>query len=232
VSNNITEGVAEMDFTATNPVAEEETEIGDGGASPYAPPEAYNPPKIDEQIPYENMHPLLQKFIDEHNDYDRITTNFEETLEMIKSGKVDKEVNDRLLEFYTYFDEKVREHNIEEEKTIFPVISKIMNETGDHSKSGDYFNSIDVLEDEHSKMFQLSAITFNLFALFSRIPDEKSRIIILDAALEQAKELVELLKVHAYREDTIIFNYAQTKLSDEEMTEMLNSLNKEKNYGN
>jgi len=220
-----------MDFNLTN--NEQEVEINDGGgASPYSPPEAYNPPKIDEQIPYEDLHPLLQKFTDEHKDYDQVLSNFEETIAMIESGKVDKEVNERLLEFYTFFDEKVREHNIEEEKTIFPTISRIMNETGDHSKSGDFFNAIDVLEDEHAKALQLSAVTFNLFALFSRIPDERSRIIILDAAVVQAKELVELLKVHIYREDTIIFNYAQNKLSDEELTEMLENLNKEQKYGN
>ncbi|MCF6330063.1 MAG: hypothetical protein L3I99_00775 [Sulfurimonas sp.] len=220
-----------MDFSLTN--NETEVEINDGGgASPYSPPEAYNPPKIDEQVPYEDLHPLLQKFTDDHRDYDNILVNFEETLAMIESGKVDKEVNKRLLEFYTFFDEKVREHNLEEEKTIFPTISRIMNETGDHSKSGDFFNAIDVLEDEHTKALQLSAVTFNLFALFSRIPDERSRIIILDAAVVQAKELVELLRVHIYREDTIIFNYAHNNLSNEELTEMLDSLNKEQKYGN
>lgn len=220
-----------MDFNLTNNEAEVEINDG-GGASPYSPPEAYNPPKIDEQIPYEDMHPLLQMFMDEHKDYEQILTNFEETLSMIENGKVDKEVNKRLLEFYTYFDEKVREHNIAEEKTIFPAISKIMNETGDHSKSGDFFNAIDVLEDEHTRTLQLSAVTFNLFALFSRIPDERSRIIILDAAVVQAKELVEILKVHIYREDTIIFNYAQTKLSTERLTEMLDNLKKEQKNGN
>ena len=220
-----------MDFNLTNNEAEIEINDG-GGASPYSPPDAYNPPKIDEQIPYEDMHPLLQKFIDEHKEYDRILTGFEETLSMIESGKVDKEINERLLEFYSFFDEQVRPHNVEEEKTIFPAISKIMNETGDHSKSGDFFNSIDVLEDEHSRALQLSSITFNLFALFSRIPDERSRMIVLDAALVQSKELVELLKVHIYREDTIIFNYAQTKLTQEQLTEMLESLNKENKYGN
>lgn len=215
-----------MDFNLTSNEAEVEINDG-GGASPYSPPEAYNPPKVDEQIAYEDLHPLLQKFTDEHKEYDQILGNFEETLAMIESGKVDKEINKRLLEFYTFFDEKVREHNIEEEKTIFPAISKIMNDTGDHSKSGDFFNAIDVLEDEHTKALQLSAVTFNLFALFSRIPDERSRIIILDAAVIQSKELVELLKVHIYREDTIIFNYAQNKLSDEDLTEMLDNLNKE-----
>ena len=222
-----------IDFSANPQAVQAEPEINDdGGASPFAPPEAYNPPQVDEQIPYEEMHPLLQHFLDEHRDYDAILNRFEATIAMIEGGKVDREIDERLTEFYTYFDEGVREHNIMEEKTIFPKISEIMNETGDHSKSGDYFNAIDVLEDEHAKALQLSSVTFTLFALFSRIHDERSRIIILDVALTQAKELIELLRVHIYREDTIIFNYAQTKLSVEFMDEMLTKLKKETKNGN
>jgi len=59
-----------------------------------------------------------------------------------------------------------------------------------------------------------------MFALFSRIPDERSRYIILDVALNQAKELLELLKVHIYREDSIIFTYAQRNFTNEELTEI------------
>ncbi len=210
---------------ATN---EEEPQIDSGaGLSPFSPPEAYNPPKIDEQIPYEQMHPLLQMFIDEHKVYSEKLTAFEETLQMMESGRVDKEVDKRLRDFYSHFDNEIREHNIKEEKTIFPVISKKMNEAGDHSNGREQFNAIDVLEDEHTRALQLTAVTFNLFALFSRIPDEKSRIIILDVALNKAKELVELLKVHIFREDTIIFNYAQKNLSESEMTEMLNKVMEE-----
>jgi hemerythrin-like domain-containing protein len=70
------------------------------------------------------------------------------------------------------------------------------------------------------KSIQLAAVTSNMFALFSRIPDERSRYIILDVALNQAKELLELLRVHIYREDSIIFIYAQKHFSDEELTEI------------
>jgi len=211
---------------------ENEIEIGNAkGASPFAPPEAYNPPKVDEEIPYEDMHPFLQELMDEHKAYSNKLTEFEETLTMIEGGKVDKEIDDRLRDFFSHFDEEIREHHLNEEKTLFPIISKKMFDEGSHSKGDENFNAIDVLEDEHIKSIQLAAVTFNLFALFSRIPDERSRIIILDVALTQAKELVELLKVHIYREDTIIFNYAQKNLSNDELTKMHEML-KENNNGN
>jgi len=201
----------------------EETEIDmEGGISPYAPPEAYNPPSQEEEIPYENMHPFFQELIDEHNAYTKELNVFEATIAMIESGKVDREVNDRLVQFFTYFDEKIISHNLEEEKYLFTRIAKKMKENGEHSQADKEFTVIDVLEDDHVKSIQMAAVTFNMFALFSRIPDEKSRFIILDVALNQAKELLELLKVHIYREDTIIFPYAQKNFTNEELTEIQN----------
>jgi hemerythrin-like domain-containing protein len=95
-----------------------------------------------------------------------------------------------------------------------------MLKEGKHSKGADKFNVIDVLEDEHVKIIQMVSVTFNMFALFVRIPDERSRIMILDVALNQAKELLELLKLHIYREDTIIFSYAQRNLGNEELSQI------------
>ena len=88
---NMTNNAAEMDFS-TAPVVntEPEIEIDDGGgASPFAPPEAYNPPKVDEEIPYEDMHPFLQEFIDDHNAYTKELNAFEATIALIEGGKVD-----------------------------------------------------------------------------------------------------------------------------------------------
>ena len=211
-----------MEFNPNTTIeSEPEVEIDmEGGVSPYAPPEAYDPPSKDEEIPYEDMHPFLQEFIDEHNAYTKELNAFEATIAMIEGGKVDKDMDERLRQFFTYFDEEVVTHNQEEEKYLFPRISKKMTETGEHSKSDENFNVIDVLEDDHVKSIQLAAVASNMFVLFSRISDERSRYMILDIALNQAKELLELLKVHIYREDTIIFTYAQKHFSDEELTEI------------
>lgn len=205
----------------TEPETEPEVEIDmEGGVSPYAPPEAYNPPSKDEEIPYEDMHPFLQEFIDDHNSYTKELNAFEATIAMIEGGRVDKDIDERLRQFFYFFDDTIVNHNQEEEKYLFPRISKKMIADGEHSKADENYTVIDILEDDHVKSIQMAAVTYNMFALFSRIPDERSRYIILDVALNQAKELLELLRVHIYREDTIIFTYAQKNFSDEELTEI------------
>lgn len=190
------------------------------GVSPFSPPEAYSPPKVDDDVPYEEMHPLLQSFRDEHEAFTKKVSEFEETLALIEGGKVDKEIDKRLRDFFMYFDEEIRVHHLNEEKTLFPIISEKMFAEGDSANGAEDFNAIDVLEDEHIKSIQLAAVVFNLFALFSRIPDERSRIMILDVALQEGKALVELLKVHIFREDTILFTYAHKHLTSDEMSEM------------
>lgn len=198
----------------------EEIDIGENSASPFSPPDAYSASEKEEDIPYEDMHPLLQRLIDEHKAYSDKLTEFEETLQIIESGTVNREIDQRLRDFFAYLDEEIAPHNRDEEKKLFPKISEKMNRDGTHSKGDENFNVIDVLEDEHIKAIQLSAVTFNMFALFARIPDERSRIMILDVAINQARELVELLKLHIYREDTIIFSYAHRNFSFEELSEI------------
>jgi hemerythrin-like domain-containing protein len=203
-----------------NAVAEiEEINIGEAEMSPFSPPSAYDAPK-EEEVAYEDMHPFLQRMMDEHKAYSDKLEMFEETIMLIEGGRIDKEIDARLREFFAYMDEEVIPHNREEEKALFPAISKKMLEDGKHSKGADKFNVIDVLEDEHVKIIQMVSVTFNMFALFVRIPDERSRIMILDVALNQAKELLELLKLHIYREDTIIFSYAQRNLGNEELSQI------------
>lgn len=166
-----------------------------------------------DEISYEDMHPFLQELIDEHHLYTKELNAFEEAIAMIESGKVDKEVDDILRQFFTYFDEQIVSYDQEGEKYLFASVSKKMTEDENS-------NIIGSLETDHMKSIQMAAVAFNMLALFSRIPDEQSRFIVLDVALKQAKELLELLRVHIYREDTMIFPYAQRNFSDEELTEI------------
>ena len=198
----------------------EEINIGENSASPFSPPDAYIASEKEEDIAYEDMHPLLQRLIDEHKAYSDKLTEFEETIQIIESGTVNREIDQRLRDFFAHLDEEIIPHNRDEEKTLFPKISEKMNQEGKHSNGDKKFNVIDVLEDEHIKTIQLSAITFNMFALFARIPDERSRLLILDVAINKARELIELLKLHIYREDTIIFSYAHRNFSFEELSEI------------
>ena len=60
----------------------------------------------------------------------------------------------------------------------------------------------------------------NFLGLAFRFPDQQTRLIVLDAALEQAKFLVELLRLHVFREDNVIFPLAQQLLTPTEFEEM------------
>jgi len=190
------------------------------GASPYSPPDAYNPPKVDDEVPYEELHPFLQKLTNEHKEVNKKLDAFEATLRLMENGQVHKGVDKRLQDFFEYFDEELRVHNLEEEKVFFKLVSEKMDKDGDHSKGVEKFNAIDILEDEHAKFLQMAAVTFNLFALFSRLPDERSRIIVLDAAIAESRAFIELLKVHIFREETIIFTYAHRNFTQEEFNQL------------
>ena len=170
-------------------------------------------PVIDEEIPYEEMHPFLQELIDEHHIYTKELDAFEDTIAMVESGKIDRDVDDKLRQFFYYFDSKIVNYNKGGEKYLFIGISQKTTEN-------ENLNVMGALEGDHVKSIQMAAVAFNMLGLFSRIPDEKSRFIILDIALNQAKELLELLRVHIYREDTMIFQYAQKNFTDIELTEM------------
>ena len=71
---------------------------------------------------------------------------------------------------------------------------------------------VDLMEDDHIKMLQLAAISFNLFGLVTRIPHEASGMVILDLAVEQSKALIEMLKLHIFREDNVVFPIANKYL--------------------
>ena len=76
------------------------------------------------------------------------------------------------------------------------------------------------MEDEHAKAMQLAAVVVNFLGLVFRLPDERSGMIVLDAALEQGKNLVELLRLHVFREDNVVFSLAHRLISTAEFDEM------------
>ena len=73
------------------------------------------------------------------------------------------------------------------------------------------------MEDDHVKFIQLGTLTFNMLGLASRLGDQRSRAITYDLACHSGTELVELLKLHIFREDNIIFPLAQKYLSEQEL---------------
>ena len=87
-------------------------------------------------------------------------------------------------------------------------------------KIGFHVSSIDMMEDDHVKTLQLATIVFNFLGMAMRLPDENSRLIMLDAAVEQGKAFIELMRLHIFREETITFSQAMEHLTVEELDGM------------
>lgn len=197
--------------------------------SPMDPPDAYSPPN-NEAVPYEEMPPFLQKLMNEHKVCSNELREFEEILTQIQKKGINKEVNNGLAEFFKLLDNKKLHHNTKEEKILFPLLNKRLLEKGEHSKGLFPKTAVDMLEDDHIKILQLAAITFNFFGLAARLPDHTSRIIVLDTAIEQGKALVELINLHIFREDTIVFSLAHKYITQSEFDEMEEQLPKFDHY--
>ena len=158
------------------------------------PPEAFAPPKLEE-IPYEELHPFLQRLMDEHKACIKELDAFEEALIYIQQKGINKTVDGKLRDFFEFFDTHIVKHNQKEEKILFPLLHQRLIEKGEHGKGSDLLTAVDMLEDDHIKTIQLAAVVFNFFGLAMRLPDPNSRLVVLDAALEQGKTLIENLKL-------------------------------------
>ncbi len=187
--------------------------------SPMDPPDAYTPPNLD-PLPYEDLHPFLQQLCDEHKACIKELEAFEETLIHIQQKGIDKTVDGKLRQFFDFFDNNIVAHNQKEDKALFPLLQQRLLEKGEHGHGPTPVTAVDMLEDDHIKALQLAAVVFNFFGMAMRLPDPNSRLVMLDAALEQGKVLIELLRLHIFREDNIVFAQAQQLLTDTELAEI------------
>lgn len=179
----------------------------DDGLSPMNAPDAYAPPSMA-PVPVEEMHPVLRQYVAEHVHFLEEVGAFEDTLIGIRKTGYTREFDRRLKHFLNFFDEEFIAHNRREEMTLFPLLRARLLETGEHGTGDDPATAIDLMLDEHTKATQLAAVILNFLGLAFRFPDEKSRLIVLDAALEQGGFLVELLRLHVFREDNLLFALA------------------------
>jgi hemerythrin-like domain-containing protein len=188
--------------------------------SPMDPPDALHPPALDE-IKYEEMHPVIQSLMDEHKVCNEVISAFENTLNELHVNGFSKNTLEGVNDFFSFFDESIIEHNRKEDNTIFADLNTILHEKEEFS-TGTEKTVVDLMEDDHIKMLQLAAISFNLFGLVTRIPDQSSGMVILDLAIEQSKALIEMLKIHIFREDHVVFPIANNYLS----TQVLDAMKK------
>ena len=198
---------------------------GDPVYSPMDPPDAYKPPGIS-AVPYEELHPVLQLFMDEHKNTLTRLKEFENTLLEISKEGVNKERNIRLGEFFEFLDDKIVLHNLKEEKVLFPLLHDRLLEKGEHSPGDIPETAVDMLENDHIKMMQLVTLTFSLMGVSSRLTDPVSRAVLVDIAIEQGKALVELLRLHIFREDNMVFALAHKYLTAGDFAEMVKKMEK------
>lgn len=187
--------------------------------SPMDPPDAYAPPSIV-PVAVADMHPFLQQLIAEHVPFLEEVEAFENALQSIQKNGYTKEADGQLRHFLNYLDEEFIAHNRREEATLFPLLRKRLLAAGEHGSGNDPQTPVDLMQDEHIKAVQLAAVILNFLGLAFRFPDEQTRLIVLDAALEQAKFLVELLRLHVFREDNVVFPLAQQLITAAEFDEM------------
>jgi len=183
--------------------------------SPMDPPEAYEPPNL-EAVPYEEMHPFLQELQDEHKAYVEKLDTFEEALLQIQQNGVDRGFEEKLREFFHFFDNEIVKHSQREDKILFPLLHQRLIEKGEHSQGPAPTTSVNMLEDDHIEAIQLAALSFNFFGLAARLPDPKSQVMVLDAAINQGKNLIEHLRLHIFREDNVVFTEAHNHITNEE----------------
>ena len=194
-----------------------------GENSPMDPPDAYDEDATNvDGIKYEDLTTSLKGMIDEHNEVTVEAEKFEKALgEFHESSYLfTQDINEKFNAFFRYFDDHILPHNRKEERHLFPALHKKLIESGEHSPNKEKETAVDLMEDDHVKFIQLAALTFNLLGLASRLPDNNSRAITFDLAYHNGKELVELLRLHIFREDNTIFPLTQKLFSEEEIEKL------------
>lgn len=212
-----------VNIRKNDPVFQSDTCSSTPEISPMDPPDAYSPP-AKEAIDLAAMHPYLQEMIQEHEPLQAELSTFETTLDQVRQEGISPQTNRALGQFFKFFDDKVMPHNRREERELFPLLNQRLivngessnNLVADHDPLARPTTAIDVMEDNHIAAMQQAAIAFSFFGLASRLPDINSRMLVLDAAIEQGKALVELMRLHIFREDNVVLPLAHKYISFKE----------------
>lgn len=186
--------------------------------SPMDPPDAYDKERTTVKgVDPDNMEEVLMHFVEEHRELDAVVKKFNNALDEFKAKQyqLTQDINDVFSEFFTYFDGTIMPHNRKEERYLFPQLHQRLLEVGEHGDQN--ITAVDLMEDDHVKFIQLGSLAFNFLGLAARLPDDRSRYLVLDLAYHNCKELVELLNLHVFREDNTLFPLAQKNMTTEEL---------------
>jgi hemerythrin-like domain-containing protein len=191
----------------------------EAGLSPMAPPDAYDPPAMD-AIARADLHPFLGGLSDEH---DKLATELKAVEAVVASVRAEGLTRDwlrALNRFLSVIDREFIPHCREEERVLFPLLNERLVMAGEHSAGRERRTSIDVMMEDHLRAIQLAAVILNFLHVATKLHDEASVGVVLEAALGETTQLVELLRLHMFREDNIVFASAQRLISAGELDEL------------
>lgn len=208
-----------------------EKENGSNEFSPMDPPDAFSPPAMD-AIPYEEMHSCLQMLVDDHRALTKELAVFENALNDFKSSRwtLNKETQTKFSGFFSFMDDVLTKHHLKEEKVLFPLLEKRLIENHDHSQGRFPKTVIDMLEDDHVKIMHHMTLMFNFLGLAAQLRHAESASQTFDVACEQGFRLVELLRLHIFREDNVVFPKAQKYISADEFAGMITRFERYSGY--
>lgn len=214
----------EVDPVIGNP--EKDIEIQNDELSPMDPPDAYSSYATIE-LENEELNESLTLLKKEHEELVAVLDVFEKSLHEFKElGYVlNNNINDGFKKFFDFFDNHLLPHNRKEEKVLFPILQKALLSNNEHGTGPNPVTAVDIMEDDHVKFIQLGTLTFNLLGLAPRFRDEQSKMFTYDVAYNNAKELVELIRLHVFREDNTLFPLAQKYLSTKQFDEIIKEMN-------
>jgi hemerythrin-like domain-containing protein len=189
--------------------------------SPMDPPEAHETNTPNAVKPGEE-HPLIQQYMKEHVAAIEVVDDFESAMNKFKEARyvLSDEINGSFRRFFGFFEKNLLDHNRREERELFPLLHQRLIEDGEHSESETPTTAVDMMEDDHVKFIQLAALAFNLLGLAARLPDPNSRHFTYDVAYDNARELIEMIRLHIYREDNVLFPLAHKLITSEELSAM------------
>jgi hemerythrin-like domain-containing protein len=185
--------------------------------SPMDPPEAFDE-KHNLAIDTDHIHKAIQVLLDEHETVQDLVSKFEDALKSFVENNHEwtEEINQAFSNFYSHLDTGLAHHNAKEEKALFNILHKKLKESGEHSDDDIPRTAVNLMEDDHNQFVQLGTLSFNMFGLASRLKDPEDRMFVLNTATQTARELIELIRLHIYREENKVFPLAQQLISDEE----------------
>lgn len=185
------------------------------GLSPMSPPEAYSPP-AENPVDYNSLHPFLKNLMIEHTEFkDKILI-----LKEVLQSSTEKNALDSLEIFLGHFNQEVIPHNRREESKLFVLLNERLLQNGEHSQTKEKITGIKILKDDHNHAFELGSNISSLLETMPLLKDQPSRKILLCEILKITNELTQLLELHIFREDQIVFGLAQKLLTKPELDEI------------